>query len=77
MPKYRRVADALAAGIAAGRLKAGDKVPFERAIAEEMGVSPMTARQALRTLAEREVAQTRVGQGTLVDVPVIQQERSA
>jgi GntR family transcriptional regulator len=76
-PKYRRVAEALAAEIAAGRFKAGDQIPSERSIAEEMGVSRMTARQALRTLAERGVVQPRVGQGTFVDIPVIHQELAA
>lgn len=74
LPKYRKVADALAAEIASGRLKAGDQVPSERVIAEEMGISRMTARQALRHLAERGVVQPRVGQGTFVGVPLIQQE---
>lgn len=74
LPKYRQVADALAARIAAGHLKAGDQVPSERVIADEMGISRMTARQALRLLAERGVVQPRVGQGTFVGVPVIQQE---
>lgn len=75
-PKYRRVADALAAEIAAGRLRAGDQVPSERAIAEEMGISRMTARQALRHLVERGVVRARAGQGTFVGVPLIQQELS-
>lgn len=74
LPKYRQVADALAAEIAAGRLKAGDQVPSERVIAEERGISRMTARQALRHLAGRGVVQARVGQGTFVGVPPIQQE---
>jgi GntR family transcriptional regulator len=74
LSKYRQVADALAAEIAAGRLKAGDQVPSERVIAEERGISRMTARQALRHLAGRGVVQARVGQGTFVGVPPIQQE---
>lgn len=74
LPKYRRVADALTAEVTAGRLKIGDQVPSERVIAEEMGISRMTARQALRYLADRGVVQARVGQGTFVGVPIIQQE---
>lgn len=74
LPKYRQVAEALAAEIAAGRLRAGDQVPSERVIAEGMGISRMTARQALRHLAERGVVQARVGQGTFVGHPLIQQE---
>ena len=74
LPKYRQVAEALAAEITAGRLKTGDQVPSERVIAGEMGISRMTARQALRHLAERGVVQPRAGQGTFVGVPLIQQE---
>lgn len=76
-PKYRQLADSLAADIASGRLKAGDQVPSERAIAEATGVSRMTARQALRHLAERGIVTPRAGQGTFVGVPLIQQELAA
>jgi GntR family transcriptional regulator len=75
-PKYRRIADALAAEIAAGRLKAGEQIPPERAIARDLGASRMTVRQALRHLAERGLIETRVGQGTFVGAPEIQQQLS-
>lgn len=75
-PKYRRVADSLAAQIASGRLKAGDQIPSERVIAEEMGISRMTVRQALRHLAERGMVEARVGQGTFVGAPRLQQQLS-
>lgn len=74
VPKYRQIADALAAEIAEGRLRAGERVPSERVIADQMGISRMTARQALRHLAARGVVQARVGQGTFVGTPKIQQE---
>jgi GntR family transcriptional regulator len=73
-PKYRRVADSLASDIAAGQLKAGDRLPSERTLAEAMGISRMTARQALRHLTERGIVTTRVGHGSFVGVPAIQQE---
>lgn len=75
-PKYRQIADRLAADITAGRLKVGDQIPPERAIAEDLGISRMTVRMALRHLAERGMIEARVGQGTFVGAPVIQQQLS-
>ena len=75
-PKYRQVADRLAADISAGRLKAGDQIPPERVIAEDLGISRMTVRMAMRHLAERGMIEARVGQGTFVGAPAIQQQLS-
>lgn len=75
-PKYRLIAEALAADIAAGRFKPGDQVPSERVIAGEMGISRMTVRQALGHLADRGIVESRVGHGTFVGVPTIQQQLS-
>lgn len=75
-PIYRRIASSLEADIAAGRLKEGDKLPSERAMAESLGISRMTARQALRHLAARGILVARTGQGTFVGERVIQQKLS-
>lgn len=75
-PKYLALAERLAAEIASGRFKAGDQIPPERSIAESYGISRMTARQAIRHLAERGILQARVGQGTFVGAGRIQQELS-
>lgn len=76
LPKYRQVADALAAEISAGRLRSGDQVPSERAIADAMRVSRMTARQALRHLAEQGIVRPQAGQGTFVGRLPIRQDLS-
>ena len=76
LPKYRQIADRLASDIATGRLKVGDQIPPERTIAEDLGISRMTVRMALRHLAERGMIEARVGQGTFVGAPVIQQQLS-
>lgn len=76
LPKYRRIADTFAAEIAAGRFKAGDQIPSERVIAEAFGASRMTVRHALRHLADRDIIETRVGQGTFVGTRSIQQQLS-
>lgn len=76
-PKHRLAADALAGAIADGRLSTGDQLPPERVLAEEMGISRMTLRQAIRHLAERGVLEPRGGRGTFVRQPVIHQDLSA
>lgn len=75
-PIYRRIASWLEADITAGRLKAGDKLPSERTMALEFGVSRMTARQALRHLTVKGLLETRTGKGTFVGRPVIEQKLS-
>lgn len=74
--RYRQIASALEADIVSGRLKVGEQLPSERAMAEELGISRMTARKALEQLAGRGMLETRVGQGTFVGAPVIRQELS-
>ena len=73
-PQYLQIADSLAAEIVAGRLKAGQKIASERAIAEDMGVSRMTARHTIRVLTERGLVEARAGQGTFVGARVIEQK---
>jgi len=75
-PKYLRIADSIAEQIVSGRLKTGDQIPPERTIAEEFASSRMTVRQALRHLSDRGLVKARVGQGTFVGTPVIQQQLS-
>jgi GntR family transcriptional regulator len=65
-PLYRRIARRLEAEIGAGTLKIGDRLPSERRIAEELGASRMTARQALKLLERRGLVETRVGIGAFV-----------
>lgn len=75
--RYRQIASALEADIMSGRLKVGEQIPSERAMAETMGISRMTARKALQQLAGRGMLETRVGHGTFVGAPLIEQELSA
>jgi len=65
-PRYRQVADALAASIASGDLRPGDRVPSERVIAQRHGLSRMTARQAVELLVRRGLVYRRPGSGTYV-----------
>lgn len=75
--RYRQIASALEADIRSGRLSVGDQIPSERTMAEQMGISRMTARKALQELASRGMLETRVGHGTFVGTPAIQQELTA
>lgn len=72
-PLYLRIAGDLEAEIASGALKAGEKIESERVLSERMGVSRMTARQALRHLLSKGLVETRTGQGTFVGSRQIEQ----
>lgn len=59
---YIQVADAIAARIAAGQYPV--RLPAERALAEEFGVSYTTARHAAKVLRERGLIVSIHGRGT-------------
>lgn len=63
---YRRVADHLAARIAAGDLPAGAMLPGERALAESYGVALGTIRRALDELRAAGLVVTLPAKGTFV-----------
>lgn len=73
-PLYQRIARWLEEKIGSGALKRGERVPSERQIADELGASRMTARQALKSLEKRGLVETRVGRGVFVARPVIEKE---
>ncbi|RMI28635.1 GntR family transcriptional regulator, partial [Actinomadura harenae] len=53
MSDFRRVADAVAADIAAGRRRPGDRLPPQRRFAREQGIAASTAARVYRELALR------------------------
>jgi DNA-binding GntR family transcriptional regulator len=63
---YMRVADHIAARIAAGDLSADSRLPGERELAAEYGVAIGTARRAVEELRERGLVVTLPGKGTYV-----------
>lgn len=63
---WRRIADELAAAIAAGDYKPGDTLPASVALAERHGVHRHTVRQAFRHLAEQGLVTVSRGRGTQV-----------
>ena len=63
---YRRIADELAARIAAGELRAGDRIPSTRQIARDHGVAMATATKVLAALQQEGLVTSRPGVGTVV-----------
>jgi GntR family transcriptional regulator len=66
LPRYRQLADALRAEIAAGKYKEGDLLPTELELCASHTVSRHTARDALRILTEDGLITRRRGAGTVV-----------
>jgi len=65
-PRYRVAADQLAEQIQSGELAAHSRVPSERTVAEQFGLSRMTARQAVEHLVRQGLVYRRPGSGTYV-----------
>jgi GntR family transcriptional regulator len=63
---YVQVADHITARITAGELTPGARLPAERHLATEYGVSYDTIRRATALLRDRELIITIVGRGTYV-----------
>jgi GntR family transcriptional repressor for pyruvate dehydrogenase complex len=63
---YQKVADQLAEQIATERYKVGDRLPAERELARDFGVSRPTAREALIALELQGIVEVRVGSGVYV-----------
>src|SRR4051794_9457348 len=63
---YRQLCDALAGAIARGDLQAGARLPSERDLAVQLGVSRTTAVNAYRELEARGLVRGHVGRGTFV-----------
>src|SRR5882762_7287577 len=66
VPLYYQIQQSLLGQIRAGELAAGAPVPSEQEIATRLGVSRMTARQALKSLCSLGVAFSQRGKGTFV-----------
>lgn len=66
VPLYYQIQQRLLEQIRSGSLKAGQPLPSEQEIAAHMGVSRMTARQALKSLCSQGVAYSQRGKGTFV-----------
>ncbi len=74
IPSHRRIEQWMLARISAGDVVAGDKLPPEAGMADALGVSRMTLRQALAALEGRQLLKRRRGRngGTFVVEPKIE-----
>jgi GntR family transcriptional regulator len=66
VPLYYQIQQRLLEQIRSGKLKPGKLVPSEEEISTRVGVSRMTARQALKSLCNLGVAYSQRGKGTFV-----------
>jgi GntR family transcriptional regulator len=78
-PAYAQIEDRVVEAVSAGDLQPGDRLPPERELAEQLGVSRMTLRQALQTLERRGLVRRTVGRhgGTFVAEPKIERDLNA
>lgn len=77
LPLYVQLNETLSADIRAGRLPPHQQLPSERELCDRFGVSRMTVRQALVELAREGLIYSRVGKGTFVSEPKIDQQLKA
>lgn len=66
MSDYRDLVDAVAADIAAGRLRPGDRLPPQRRFARQHGIASSTAARVYGELVRRGLTVGEVGRGTFV-----------
>jgi GntR family transcriptional regulator len=76
-PLYLQLKDSLVDSIRAGRYQPHQRLPSERELSDTYHVSRMTVRQALLDLAREGAIYTRVGKGTFVAAPKIEQQLRA
>jgi DNA-binding transcriptional MocR family regulator len=70
-PLFRRIADAIGADVASGRLAKGTRLPPQRDLAFALGVSLNTVSRAYTDATERGFVAGEVGRGTYVRTPAV------
>ncbi|WP_159722034.1 GntR family transcriptional regulator [Enterococcus sp. CSURQ0835] len=76
VPVYIQIHDQLKKEIEKGIWKVGDRLPSERELSVKFGVSRMTLRQAIQTLADEGILERKVGSGTYVASEKVQEKMS-
>ena len=78
-PAYAQIVERVESAVSRGELSAGDRLPPERQLAAELGVSRMTLRQALATLESRGLVTRTTGRrgGTFVASPKVERDVTA
>ncbi|MFJ3403281.1 FadR/GntR family transcriptional regulator [Promicromonospora sp. NPDC090134] len=71
MRTHERVLAQIEAGLTAGKWSIGERLPAERALAEQLGVSRPSVREAIRILEAMGIVRTAVGSGPTAGATVI------
>ena len=66
---YEQIVEQLQDLVVAKRLRVGDRLPGERELCEQFGVSRTVIREATRVLAQRGIVTIEPGRGTFVSLP--------
>jgi GntR family transcriptional repressor for pyruvate dehydrogenase complex len=68
MPKkiYEHIIEDIVSLINTGEISEGDRLPPERTLAKTFNVSRNTVREAIKTLSEKKILESRTGSGTYV-----------
>lgn len=73
-PMYIKIHNQIKRDVENHIYKVGDRIPAERQLAVEFGVSRMTLRQAIKTLEEEGILERRLGSGTYVASQKVQEK---
>lgn len=76
LPVYIQIHDQIKEKIEKGFWKIGDRLPSERDLSVQFGVSRMTLRQAIQTLADEGILERKIGSGTYVARKKVQEKMS-
>lgn len=76
VPAYLQIEEQMADRIDGGEFVAGDRLPTERELSTQLGVSRMTVRAAMDRLVQRDLIVRRQGSGTFVAEPKLRQDAS-
>ena len=74
VPLYQQIQASLRAEIESGHYGTHQRLPSERELSDQFGVSRMTVRQALDALSQEGLIYGRVGKGTFISEPKIDQQ---
>jgi DNA-binding FadR family transcriptional regulator len=66
---YEEIVNRVQARILSGELKPGDRLPAERELSAQLGVSRAAVREAIKSLKEKGLIDVVVGRGTFVTAP--------
>jgi DNA-binding transcriptional MocR family regulator len=76
-PRYAAIVDALAGDIEAGRLNPGDRLPTQRELADQLGLSVGTVTRAYADAERRGLVRGEIGRGTFVSGAAADEYRRA